>query len=103
MSNDRAKRVLAYDERDNVANALEPLTSGDLIEVLGREIIVKSAIPLGHKIALTRIDVGDPVLKYGEPIGRSRLIIEPGEHVHTHNVESLFANWLAASSGEIYV
>ncbi|MFO1198593.1 MAG: UxaA family hydrolase [Burkholderiaceae bacterium] len=91
-----ARRVIAVDPRDNVANALEPLAPGDTIEALGRRVTVRGAVPMGHKVALAPIAAGTAVLKYGEPIGHARGAIEPGEHVHVHNVESLFTDWLAA-------
>ena len=49
---------------------------------------VREAIASGHKIALTRISIGEAVLKYGSPIGTATMDIEPGAHVHVHNVES---------------
>ena len=45
-------------------------------------------VPPGHKIALTRIEKGDRVIKYGEPIGVATKTIEKGEWVHTHNLRS---------------
>lgn len=100
MSNEAVRRVLAYDARDNVANALSPLSVGDLIEVFGQKIAARAAVPLGHKIAVRRIGQGETVVKYGEAIGRARGEIAPGEHVHVHNVESLFGDWREASAAE---
>lgn len=50
-------------------------------------IDVKSmdAIPLGHKIALTDIEQGATLIKYGHDIGRSIASIGKGHHVHVHN------------------
>ncbi len=101
MSNERVGRVLAYDTRDNVANALAPLDVGDLIEAFGQRIVVRAAVPLGHKVALRQIEQGDHVIKYGEAIGQARLAIQAGEHVHVHNVDSLFADWGEASAAEL--
>ena len=55
----------------------------------GRTITVRDAIPFGHKVAIRRIDAGGDVLKYGEVIGRASEVIEPGQWVHVHNVESV--------------
>ena len=60
----------------------------DAVDVDGRSILVREAIAGGHKIALTRIAANDAVIKYGSPIGTAILDIEPGAHVHTHNVAS---------------
>jgi altronate dehydratase small subunit len=73
---------------DNVATALRELQAGTPVPVDGVEIAVRSVIPFGHKVALHAIEAGSPVLKYGEAIGVASANIAPGEHVHTHNVES---------------
>jgi altronate hydrolase len=92
------RRVLALDRRDNVANALEPLARGDRVEAFGRAAVVRTDIARGHKIALVPIATGEAIVKYGEEIARARCDIAAGEHVHTHNVERLFHDWLAARS-----
>jgi altronate dehydratase len=101
VPSDRRRRVLALDANDSVANALEPLASGDRIDAHGREVIVKEPVPMGHKVAVGAIRAGAAVLKFGEPIGVARCDIEPGYHVHTHNVESLFSDWLVARTGTV--
>lgn len=40
-------------------------------------------------MAIKDIPKGGEIIKYGEIIGRATANIEPGEHVHVHNVESL--------------
>jgi altronate hydrolase len=40
----------------------------------------------GHKYALRAIRSGEPVIKYGMPIGHATRDIAAGEHVHTQNV-----------------
>lgn len=42
--------------------------------------------PRGHKIALRSIAKGEPVVKYGFPIGRATQDIAEGEWVHSHNL-----------------
>lgn len=95
------RKVLAFDALDNVASALEPLNAGDSVEALGFKIVVRAAVPLGHKVALRRIAQDEAVIKYGEAIGRACLLVEEGEHVHVHNVKSLFDGAGYASAGEI--
>jgi altronate hydrolase len=51
------------------------------------QVVAAMTIPPGHKIALERIPDGAPVRRYGQIIGFAKGDIEPGEHVHTHNVE----------------
>ena len=82
------KSVLVISDRDNVATALQPLAAGQIIDAGGDAVTVIEPIASGHKVALRRIDVGEPVIKYGSPIGTATAVIEPGAHVHTHNVAS---------------
>ena len=81
-------KVIVISERDNVATALEPLEAGERLEVAGATIQVRDAIGSGHKIALARIAAGAEIVKYGSSIGTATRDIEPGSHVHTHNVAS---------------
>ena len=81
-------RVIAITSRDNVATALDALMPGQIVEVNGLAIEVRDEIPGGHKIALSRIVKGAEVVKYGSPIGSATADIEPGAHVHVHNVAS---------------
>jgi SAF domain-containing protein len=80
--------ILTITDADNVAVALEPLTPGAVIDVRGSTITVRDPIPVGHKIALGSIGAGEPVVKYGSPIGRATQSIVAGSHVHTHNLSS---------------
>lgn len=88
----RRTDAIVIDGRDNVAVALEALPTGKsvMIEVAGRaeKIRLLSAVPKGHKFALQDLEAGEPVIKYGQPIGYSRTAISRGEHVHTHNIQS---------------
>src|SRR5439155_20949955 len=71
---------------DNVAIARVPLSAGAKLRVDGVPIDVLDAIPAGHKIAVARIQPGEVIHRYGQTIGRAKQLIEPGKHVHTHNV-----------------
>ena len=42
----------------------------------------------GHKIALRDIAKGEPIIKYGFPIGRAVTDIKKDDWVHTHNVKT---------------
>ena len=55
---------------------------------VGVYLVGNDQIPDGHKYALSRIQKGEYVIKYGEIIGRATQDIEQGEWVHTHNVKS---------------
>ena len=45
-------------------------------------------IPLGHKIAMSNLNEGDTIIKYGHDIGKVVKSIKKGEHVHVHNVKT---------------
>jgi altronate hydrolase len=71
---------------DNIAVARVPLAPGADLRIDGSPVRVRSNIPAGHKIAVRSIAAGENVVRYGQVMGRARAAIEPGEHVHTHNV-----------------
>jgi (2R)-sulfolactate sulfo-lyase subunit alpha len=45
-------------------------------------------IPIGHKIALKDMAVGDTVIKYGIDIGKVVAPIQAGQHAHVHNIKT---------------
>ncbi|MBO4433337.1 MAG: altronate dehydratase [Clostridia bacterium] len=73
---------------DSVAVAIKSLNAGDKVIIDGKEILLKSAVPAGHKFAVKDINSGDNVIKYGYPIGYASCDIAAGEHVHSHNLKS---------------
>lgn len=82
------KPVLVISERDNVATALVGLEPGRRIAGAGWRVTTVEPVPPGHKVAIRAIASGEPVVKYGSPIGTATADILPGSHVHTHNVSS---------------
>lgn len=52
------------------------------------EVKTQSDIPIGHKIALQSLKVGDTVMKYGVDIGKVVAPINAGEHLHVQNVKT---------------
>lgn len=45
-------------------------------------------IPIGHKLTLKDLGVGDTVIKYGTDIGKVVAPIKAGAHLHVHNVKT---------------
>ena len=45
-------------------------------------------IPIGHKVALKDMAVGDTVLKYGIDMGKVVANIKAGQHAHVHNIKT---------------
>ena len=82
-------RVFVIDESDNVAtNVADEIPKGTEVDVKGTTIETLDVIPYGHKMALQTIPEGGTVLKYALSIGSATEDIQPGNHVHVHNVES---------------
>ena len=78
---------------DNVATATGEIVAGsDVMVRVGDEMIsihVSEPIPFGHKFAIRSIEDQETILKYGEAIGAATKKIEPGQHVHVHNLIGL--------------
>jgi (2R)-sulfolactate sulfo-lyase subunit alpha len=45
-------------------------------------------IPIGHKVALRDMAVGDTVIKYGIDMGKVVAPIQAGQHAHVHNIKT---------------
>ena len=84
--------LIRLSDRDNVAVATRNLARGAVVEVDGEQLITQDAIPFAHKIAIAAIAEDGQVLKYGVPIGRAKVAIAPGQHVHVHNIKSDYVN-----------
>lgn len=82
------KKYLRITEADDVAVALRDLRAGEKVRCGGAEIVLCEDIQRGHKIALRAVAKGEPVIKYGCPIGYASCDIGPGSHVHTHNLRT---------------
>ncbi len=51
-------------------------------------VTAKQDIPIGHKVALKDMAVGDAVMKYGIDMGKVVAPIKAGEHAHVHNIKT---------------
>ncbi|KAA0679089.1 UxaA family hydrolase [Azospirillum brasilense] len=69
---------------DNVVVAGADLPEGTPLP--DTDIAARTTIPSGHKVAVQAIAVGEPVRKYNQVIGFATAPIEPGDHVHVHNI-----------------
>ena len=87
-----AKAAIVLAAGDNVGVVTADVRTGADVQVDDRTLAVRDPIPFGHKIALMQIKAGADVVKFGVPIGRAKSSIEPGEHVHVHNIESTYIN-----------
>ena len=88
------RQFLVHDTRDNVGVAVVDIEAGQIVAgaTLDNDhllhVTAGEAIPLGHKIALKDLKLGDTVIKYGEDIGRVVANIRTGDHVHVHNLKT---------------
>ena len=87
--------LLVHDRRDNVGVVVvESLAAGtEMLCVITEDdsefrLTARQSIPIGHKVALRDLQVGDTVVKYGQDVGRIVAAVGRGEHVHTHNLKT---------------
>jgi altronate hydrolase len=69
---------------DNVVIARQQLLGGTVLA--GEGVTVTGLIPPGHKVATRPIAAGEAVRRYDQVIGSATQAIQPGQHVHTHNL-----------------
>ncbi len=84
-----------HDPEDSVAvvvvegiKAGTPLTGLILDEDRTIQLECREDIPIGHKVALKDMAVGDTVIKYGVDIGKVVQPIRKGSHPHVHNIKT---------------
>ena len=84
-----------HDAKDSVAVVVvEGVKSG--MELSGwimdedkmTNVVARSDIPIGHKVALRDMAVGATVIKYGIDIGKVVAAIARGQHAHVHNIKT---------------
>ncbi len=73
---------------DNVVVALKDIKKGDRVNAEYAGVYALDGVSRGHKIAITDISSGSPVIKYGNRIGIASDDIKAGSFVHTHNVRT---------------
>lgn len=85
--------ALLMDTKDNVATCVAEVPAGNLVVYrCGEElcsIMAKETIPYCHKIALTNLNEGDEVIKYGELIGKTSRFVGKGDWVSHNNIYSI--------------
>ncbi len=79
------------DPKDCVVTLSGAVKPGDVVVYndggVQKEVVATQEIGIYHKMAVKPVAKGGRVIKYGELIGIASADIEPGQHVHTHNVE----------------
>jgi altronate dehydratase small subunit len=86
------QRAILLNAADDVATAIAELPAQESVSVSlddrSVEVVLREEIQFGHKFALRDIAQGEPILKYGLPIGNALSDIRAGEWVHVHNCRS---------------
>jgi altronate dehydratase small subunit len=83
-------KALKINARDNVAVLLGDVRAGDAVEVVIDSTVLRlqarQNIAFGHKVALVGLEIDQPIIKYGEEIGRAGAAVSAGDWIHVHNV-----------------
>ena len=91
--NDQKTKIWVINGKDNVGTIIgDDAAEGTEAPIVGGaegRLTLASSAPYGHKVALMDIPGSSDVYKYGVAIGRLLCDVKQGEHVHTHNLESL--------------
>ena len=84
-----------HDAKDTVAVVVvEGVTAGAALKgwIMDEDRMIdiqaKQDIPIGHKVALKDMAVGDTVWKYGIDMGKVVALIQTGQHAHVHNIKT---------------
>lgn len=78
--------IIRITPEDSVGTVLRDVAAGELLTIGEAKLVAAEAVPAGHKIALAPIRAGEPVIKFGYPIGTASAAIAAGDHVHSHNL-----------------
>jgi len=88
-------QFIVHDENDSVGVVtVEGLKAKDTVTgwVMDQDklidIKINQDIPIGHKLAIKKLNKDDTVIKYSVDIGRTISNIEVGDHLHVHNVKT---------------
>ena len=84
-------RAIVLNRSDNVATLIDTGGAGERCALQGEatgEVVLKQAVPFGHKVCIRETPMGADIVKYGQVIGKAAKPLAVGEHTHVHNVES---------------
>lgn len=86
MTQNEANRLIQTTDRDNVG--IVPNQQGLPAGALTQDgTSLQEDIPMGHKVALTDLRKGAPIIRYGETIGYAKTDIARGAWVNVTNIE----------------
>jgi altronate hydrolase len=82
------RKLLKIDARDNVAVALDNLSAGFAIDQEDLSVTILTGVSQAQKVALSDIEKGENIIKYGQPIGHATSPIPKGEKVDETNIKT---------------
>ena len=96
-------RLILQSPQDNCLIAGARLEAGERVEIEGETVTLAKAIDLGHKVARYALQTDQKVLRYGAIIGHVNADVQPGDHLHTHNLESDYIPTYTHDAGHAFV
>jgi hypothetical protein len=96
-------RLILLSPDDNCLIAAARLDAGTQVQIEGESVTLSRTIELGHKVARRDLSKDDKVLRYGAVIGHVTEAVPPGEHLHTHNLESDYLPTYTHDAGHQFV
>jgi len=91
--------ILIHEPDDDVGVAVQDLKAGSEVGVVTLEgqpvgsVMLVNDVPLGHKVAMRKLEKGKDVIEYGRVIGIVTNEAPRGSHVHIHNIKT--KRWIA--------
>jgi len=83
-------RAMVLAPQDNVAIALTDLDAGLALDLHCEghsfHVTLEEPIPYQHKFSVAAVHLGEEIMKDGVVIGVATVGIQPGQHVHVHNM-----------------
>ena len=80
------RKSLQINPADSVRMVLEDSFKDDQIETAEGPVTLLEDVEFAHKVAVRDLKAGDPVIKYGEEIGRMMTDAPKGTWIHNHNM-----------------
>ena len=79
MEETKKSLVVQISEKDNVAIAVKEIAAGTEVR---EGLTANQDIPQAHKIALSDIEAGEPVIRYGVVLGYAKETIKKGDWIN---------------------
>lgn len=80
------EKLLILNPNDNVAVATVDLPAQTVVEVNGKKIVISDNTPVGNKVALTDLNSGANIIKFGQPIGHLTTSVTAGALINKQNL-----------------